>query len=179
MLHTFNIRQDMNTLRALSAITLSCAFSLCAIGSSNAADLGERDALISRITRLQVNSALLIQANPAMASALDFVRQANPGLSDADWRTITEEIGDVMSQRMSQAGNPMFTAYRTVLEPLSDTDLAKLEALLADPAYRKFSDALTSQAGQQAIVRGMIENSPWMPVALNLALRKRGLKEVH
>lgn len=178
MLPTFNIRQDMKPLRALSALTLSCALSLCLVGSSNAAE-GGRDALISRITRLQVNAALLVKANPAMVSAFDFVRQSNPGLSEAEWGTITDEIGSVMVERMSHPGNPMFTAYRTVLEALSDTELAKLEALLADPAYRKFSDALTSQAGQQAVIQGMIENSPWMPVALNLALRKRGLKEVH
>lgn len=169
----------MKPLRAWSTLTLSCALSLCAIGSSGAADLSARDALISRITRLQVNAALLVQANPAMVSAFDFVRQSNPGLSEAEWRTITEEIGAMMTERMSHPENPMFAAYRTVLEPLSDTELAKLETLLADPTYRTFSDALTSRAGQHAVIQGMIENSPWMPVALNLALRKRGLKEVH
>lgn len=90
-----------------------------------------------------------------------------------------DEVNDTMTAGMSQPGNPMFSAYKKVSGSFSEVELVKLENLLGDPAYRKYSGALVSPAAQQALMQGFIENSPWMPQALNLALRKRGLKEVH
>ena len=110
---------------------------------------------------------------------LEFIRQTNPGLSDAEWKAIAAEVGGIMAEGMSKPGNPMFVAYQTLLEPLSDTELAKLDILLADPLYRRFSAMLTTETGQRVITEGAIENAPFMPVTLNFVLRKHGLKEVH
>lgn len=165
--------------RTLLAITFACAFSLCGIAPSNAADLAGRDAAIARIMRSQLNTAMLAGSNLAAASTLASVRQTNPGVSKEELKEITDEVGELMASGMSQPGNPAFTAYRTLLEPMSDAELSELGRLLADPVYRKFSRALSSEASQRMLIKGMMENTPWMPEALNLVLRKRGLKEVH
>ena len=116
---------------------------------------------------------------PAAESTLQFVRHTNPSLTEAQLSEIMDEVSDVMTTGMSQRGNPMYSAYEKLLVLFSDSDLAKLEQLLGDTIYRKYSSALVSPVGQQALMQGFIENSPWIPKAFNLALRKRGLKEVH
>lgn len=169
----------MKSCRGLfSALAVSLLFAL-PVCHSVAAESPAREARIARITKSQLGSAMRAENLPGAASSLQFVRQTNPNLSTTQWSEIMDEVNDTMTSAMSQPGNPMFSAYKKLLGPFSDDDLAKLENLLNDPVYRKYSTTLTSPTAQQALMQGMIENSPWMPEALNLALRKRGLKEVH
>jgi hypothetical protein len=158
------------------------AFALLFVGQIShcaAADNRDREARIGRMVKSQLGSAMRAENLPAAASTLQFVRQTNPSLTETQWSEIMDEVNDVMTTGMSQRGNPMFSAYEKLLGSFSDAELSKLEQLLGDPIYRKYSSALVSTVAQQALMQGFIENSPWMPQALNLALRKRGLKEVH
>jgi hypothetical protein len=169
----------MKSCRVLfSALAVSLLFAL-PVCHSVAAESSTREARIARITKSQLGSAMRAENLPGAASTLQFVRQTNPNLSTTQWSEIMDEVNDTMTSAMSQPGNAMFSAYKKLLGSFSDDDLGKLENLLNDPVYRKYSTALTSPTAQQALMQGMIENSPWMPEALNLALRKRGLKEVH
>jgi hypothetical protein len=169
----------MKSCRVLcSALAVSLLFAL-PLCRGVAAESMTREARITRITKSQLGSAMRAENLPGAASTLQFVRQTNPDLSTTQWNEIMDEVSATMTAAMSQPGNPMFSAYKKVLDPFSDAELAKLENLLNDPVYRKYGAALSSPAAQQALMQGMIENSPWMPEALNLALRKRGLKEVH
>jgi hypothetical protein len=139
----------------------------------------DREARIGRMVKSQLASAMRAENLPAVASTLQFVRHTNPSLTEPQWGEIMDEVNDVMITGMSQFGNPMFSAYEKLLSSFSDVELSKLEQIIGDPLYRKFSSALASPVAQQTLMQGFIENSPWMPEALNLALRKRGLKEVH
>jgi hypothetical protein len=161
-----------------SALAVSVLFAL-PICQSMASENLTREARIARITKSQLGSAMRAENLPAAASALEFVHQTNPNLSKTQWNEIIDEVNDTMTTAMSQPGNPMFLAYKKLLDSFSDVDLARLESLLNDPVYLKYSTTLTSPTAQEVLMQGMIENSPWMPQALNLALRKRGLKEVH
>jgi len=73
----------------------------------------------------------------------------------------------------------MFEAYEKVLGSFSQAELAKVEVFLGDPVYQKYSSALVLRGSIELFMKGFIENSPWMPEAMNLILRKHGLKEVH
>jgi hypothetical protein len=103
--------------------------------------------------------------HPALASTLQFVRTANPGLSETQWREIMDEISDAMTAGMSQPGNPMFMAQAKLLASFSNAELEKLENLLNDPVYRRYSSTLSSATGQKMLMQGFIENSSWMPAA--------------
>lgn len=139
----------------------------------------DREARIGRMVKSQLASAMRVENLPAAASTLQFVRQTNPSLTERQWSEIMDEVNDVMITGMSQVGNPMFSAYEKLLSSFSDAELSKLEQVLGDPIYRRFSSALATPVAQQTLMQGFIENSPWIPEALNLALRRRGLKEVH
>ncbi|MFM9435817.1 hypothetical protein ACFDR9_002888 [Janthinobacterium sp. CG_23.3] len=137
------------------------------------------DALIARIIKSQLISAISAENLPVIASTLQFVRQTNPNLKETQWNEIIEELNDAIITGMSEPGNPVFAAYKKLLGSFSEAELAKLENLLGDPVYRKYSSALLSPVAQKALMQGFIENSPWMPQVMNFVLRKRGLKEVH
>lgn len=169
----------MKSCRVLfNALAVSLLFVL-PICRGVAAESPAREARTARIIKSQLGSAMRAENLPGAASTLQFVRQTNPNLSQTQWSEIMDEVNNTMTSAMSQPGNPMFSAYKKLLRSFSDDDLEKLEILLNDPIYRKYSTTLTSPTAQQALMQGTIENSPWMPEALNLALRKRGLKEVH
>jgi len=179
MLPKLNIKVLMKPYRVfLKTIALALLFA-GQISHCAASDNWGREATIGRVVKSQLGSAMRAENLPTAASTLQFVRQTNPSLSETQWSEIMDEVNDVMTTGMSQPGNPMFSAYEKLLSSFSDADLAKLEHHLGDPIYRKYSSALASPVAQQALMQGFIENSPWMPQALNLALRKRGLKEVH
>lgn len=142
-------------------------------------DTTGRQAAIARVVKLQLDTSILTPDLPVLQDTLRFVRQKNPDLGDAQWREVLNEVAYILAEGMSRPGSPMFVAYQTSLEPLSDAELARLERLLADPVYRKFAIGLVSRTGQEALMRGLIESTPWMNEAFNFVLRKHGLKEAH
>lgn len=144
-----------------------------------AAETAGRDAAIARIMKLQLRDSLADASLAAAGQSLAFIRQSNPTLDDNAWHAITGEVSKTMSQGMSSPGNPMFATFRKALAPLSDGELAELEAMLATPAYRKYASAIVAPATQQDMMRAMIENGPGMITTMNFILRKHGFKEVH
>ena len=169
----------MKPSRVLVSALVVALFFVGQLPHCAASDNRVREARIGRMVKSQLGAAMRAEDLPAAASTLQFVRQTNPSLTEAQLSEIMDEVNDMMTTGMSQRGNPMFLAHEKLLSSFSDADLVKLEQLLEDPIYRKYSSALASPVAQQALMQGFIENSPWMPEALNLALRKRGLKEVH
>lgn len=102
----------------------------------------DREARIGRMVKSQLASATRAENQPSAASTLEFVRQTNPSLTEPQWSEIMDEVNDVMITGMSRVGNPIFSAYQKLLSSFSDFELSKLEQLLGDPIYRKFSSAL-------------------------------------
>ncbi|PQO89013.1 hypothetical protein C5614_29680 [Massilia phosphatilytica] len=173
----------VNRYRIRLAATLSCALvigatQLChAADAADAADAGGRQAAIARIVKAQLGATILTPDLPVLHDTPRYVRQLNPGLTDAQWRDVLNEVAGRLADGMNRPDSPMFAAYRTVLEPLSDAELAQLERILADPVYRKFAGALTSRPGQQALMHGLVESTPWINETVSTVLKKHGLKE--
>ena len=73
----------------------------------------------------------------------------------------------------------MDVAYRASLESLTDMELSRLEVLLSDPVWQKFTASMAAPATQQKIIKALMANSLQMGGALNEVLTKHGLKTIH
>lgn len=143
-----------------------------------ASDIPSRDAVIARIEQQFCNTVLTADS-PVVASVLTPARQANPNLNPDEWRDITKEASVAISESMTQRGGMLDTAFRAAIASLSDAELKRLETLLSDPTYRKFSAAMTSPATQQKVVEAVAMNGLLMQAAVNGVLARHGLKELH
>ena len=88
-------------------------------------------------------------------------------------------MAPALSKVFTQPGGLYDTLLRTALEPLSQGELERLEALLNDPAYLKFQTAMSSPTAQQKFMQAIMGNTLRMQTAINEVLVRHGLKEVH
>jgi uncharacterized protein (DUF1778 family) len=138
-----------------------------------------RDAAIARIENLQVSESMLTPDSPFLTNMFAPARQANPGVKNEEGSDIRRETSTAIAQVMTQPGGMMDTIFRTALEPMSDAELTKLEALLSDPVWRKFTTALASPAVQQKAVQALMSNTSQMGAAMNAVLARHGLKGIN
>jgi hypothetical protein len=138
-----------------------------------------RDDTIKRIEKLQMSTSVLPPDSPFLADMLKSAITANPDVKKEEWDAIRREASATISTAMTQPGGSMDVAYRASLASLTDVELGRLEVLLSDPVWQKFTTSMAAPATQQKIVKALVGNSLQMGVALNAVLTKHGLKTVH
>ena len=144
-----------------------------------AAGAESRDDTIKRIESLQVSTSILPPDSPFLANMLRPALNANPDVKKDEWDAIRREASAAISSAMTQPGGLMDVAYRASLESLTDIELSRLEVLLSDPVWQKFTASMAAPATQQKIIKALMGNSLQMGGALNEVLTKHGLKTIH
>jgi hypothetical protein len=145
---------------------------------SFAAGPESRDDMIKRIENLQMSTSVLPPDSPLLADILKSASKANPDVKKAEWDAIRREASVAISSAMTQPGGLMDVAYRASLESLTDVELSRLEVLLSDPVWQKFTTSMAAPATQQKIVKALVGNSLQMDATMNEVLTKHGLKTI-
>ena len=144
-----------------------------------ASGAGTRVETIRRIENLQLRSSVFPPDSPFLADMLRPALRANPDVKTKEWDEIRGEISAAISRLMTQPDGPMDTMYRTALEPMSDVELERLEALLNDPVWLKFTASMASSTAQQQVIKALMANALQMGAVLDSVLVRRGLKPAH
>ena len=144
-----------------------------------ASGVSTREETINRIENLQLRASVFPPDSPFLADMLRPALQANPNVTKNEWDEIRLEASAAVSRLMTKPDGMMDVMFRTALEPMSDAELKRLEALLSDPVWLKFTDAMASSAAQQQVFKALMTNAQLMGAVLNPVLARHGLKTTH
>jgi hypothetical protein len=152
---------------------------LSLLASSVFAQSNHRDAIIEKLESTYMKTLTFSPESPLVKNMLAPATMVNPGVGNEVWAEIAKEVAPGLSNAMLEKGGLMDTFFRHAVEPLSETELRKLEAVFTDPTYLKFQAAMNSPAAQRQVMQGLMGAAMKMNTTINNVLVKHGLKEVH
>lgn len=164
---------------ALALVLSTTGVLAAAAGNPPVGDSERRDATIVKIESTYTRGALFAPDSPIVKTMLGSAKTANPGTQDDVIAALAPEVAPALSQVFTQRGGLYDTLLRTALEPLSQEELERLEALLNDPVYLKFQMAMSATTAQQKFMQAIMGNTLRMQITINEILVKHGLREVH
>jgi hypothetical protein len=154
-------------------ILLVVGFLICA--SLADARPPNREDTFASLEALQVRAMLTSGQVPLLTLVLSASKRANPAVSDESWAEINEEILADVTKNLVSTGSDLDHAFRLAVKDFSDDDLRRVDAILADPLYRRFQLAIVAPSVIQVFLALQNEINKSLLPEVNRVFVKRGI----